>query len=248
MSLRSHVNVNRDLFTLIELLVVIAIIAILAAILLPALNSARMRGNAASCINQLKQMGTFTMSYIDDYNDYIPFGQSPDGANDSGQWYGHGKIDAKAWYCRLAPYAGIPLLSGQEGYCFAYSYQKPGSIFDCPQDDGTKLNSYYVSYSVLTNIATGVPGAASGTNKNAKIQQIVDPSGKVFIQDVKKDHPAPCYYNIYGMNGLTGRHNNNLNMLMFDGHVESSPLGKSTTLLTSLWNTRYSVYQKTTVN
>ena len=63
-------------FTLIELLVVIAIIAILAAILLPALNSARERGRTASCINNMKQCVTATVMYADDYdgNIYIKSG------------------------------------------------------------------------------------------------------------------------------------------------------------------------------
>ena len=59
-------------FTLIELLVVVAIIAILAAMLLPALSAAREKAMRSSCVNQLKQMATALESYCSDYSSYYP--------------------------------------------------------------------------------------------------------------------------------------------------------------------------------
>ena len=79
---------KKHTFTLIELLVVIAIIAILAAMLLPALQSARDRAQASRCINNLKQMGTISLTYMDDHRSFWPVGsRNTDKVKDADGFY-----------------------------------------------------------------------------------------------------------------------------------------------------------------
>jgi len=72
MKVKRSRSVSSSIFTLIELLVVIAIIAILAAMLLPALNKARAKAKAISCLSNEKQVGLAFFQYSSDYNEIIP--------------------------------------------------------------------------------------------------------------------------------------------------------------------------------
>jgi prepilin-type N-terminal cleavage/methylation domain-containing protein/prepilin-type processing-associated H-X9-DG protein len=124
---RSSVH-KKSAFTLIELLVVIAIIAILAAILFPVFAQAREKARAITCISNLKQIGTGTAMYIQDWDETYPLGYT---WNSSGDQIWGGTM----WTISLAPYiqkygdAGSNLINGQLVNGTASVYFCPDGIF-----------------------------------------------------------------------------------------------------------------------
>ena len=109
-------------FTLIELLVVIAVISILAALLLPALKSAREKARQVYCINNLKQAGIAFHMYAGDYDGWPP------PLRDS-------SLSGLYWYQHISPYLGKPTTE-----IFGYTYMK------CPSAKKTINVTYGVQY------------------------------------------------------------------------------------------------------
>jgi prepilin-type N-terminal cleavage/methylation domain-containing protein len=105
---------NNSGFTLVELLVVIAIIALLTALLLPALRTARLRAEATVCASNLRQIGFCQQSYSDDNQDFIePFS----------------RFYADSWASATVSYGGTP---GRLWYHYLKAYLPNYRIFNCP--------------------------------------------------------------------------------------------------------------------
>jgi prepilin-type N-terminal cleavage/methylation domain-containing protein/prepilin-type processing-associated H-X9-DG protein len=221
-------------FTLIELLVVIAIIAILAALLLPALSKAREQATSTACLNNLKQLQTSWYLYGNDHNDYLPpnnfvYDILTDQPLDQGS----------SWCTNLAPFDTDPL-GIQNGMLFQYNTSV--AIYHCPADkstvqarDGTPLNqlrfrSYNMSQSVNgpdynATLAPSIPSfrKLSGIRNPAPTQLIV-------FLDVHEDEILDTLFGIpvattpwsrgYWWDLPANRHNQGCNLSFADGHVE----------------------------
>ncbi len=207
-------------FTLIELLVVIAIIAILAAMLLPALNQARARAHSASCMSNLKQLGNGLVMYVNGNQDYLP--QLNIGKY--GSW--------ASWRALISGY-----VTGTDLTADADFISKSGNdirvsqgVFRCPGWVGTTgSNLQYESGYGANAYKNDSIAQDEGFKEAYKLGKVKQPSGTIYAGDGGDTNDPGNTWDVhklvYVWSGNMAdqrwglRHNNGSNILWCDGHV-----------------------------